>query len=157
MNARHDTVFARLSSRSVTCLLALAAAAGCQRESVEEVETTAVVPVVVETAKQGVLQSVIAATGVVAAAPGAELVVVAPAPARIAHLPNAEGDRIKAGDVLVRFDIPTLAADVASSRARVPRRRRASKPQRQMSAVVVTSRAGRGGVARRRGRQTTKR
>jgi RND family efflux transporter MFP subunit len=46
-------------------------------------------------------------------------VVVAPAAARIAELPRAEGDRVKAGDVLVRFDVPALAADLASSRARV--------------------------------------
>jgi RND family efflux transporter MFP subunit len=81
--------------------------------------TTAVVPVAVETAAIGSLQAVISATGTVAAAPGAEMLIVAPASARIALLPLAEGDRIKAGDLLVRFDIPTLVADVAGSRARL--------------------------------------
>ena len=119
MSGRLDTVFMRLPSRWVVCLLAFAATTGCQRESVEEVETTAVVPVVVETARIGPLQEVIAVTGVVAAAPGAEMLVVAPAAARIARLPNAEGDRVKAGDLLVRFDIPSLTADLAASRARV--------------------------------------
>jgi RND family efflux transporter MFP subunit len=119
MSARRDTMFTSQFRRSVVCLVALAALAGCQRPSVEAVETTAVVPVVVETARVGLLQGMIVVTGVVAAAPGAEMLVVAPAAARIAHLPTAEGDRVKAGDVLVRFDIPTLTADVAASRARV--------------------------------------
>jgi RND family efflux transporter MFP subunit len=37
----------------------------------------------------------------------------------VAQLPHAEGDRVKAGDILVRFDIPTLTADVAANRAKV--------------------------------------
>jgi membrane fusion protein (multidrug efflux system) len=61
----------------------------------------------------------IAASGVVSVAPGAEMVVVAPAPARIAEINGAEGDAVRQGAVLVRFDIPTLAADVAARQAAV--------------------------------------
>ena len=104
---------------SVVSLLSLVSVTACQRPSVEETATTAVVPVVVEPAKVGLLRGVIAVAGVVAAAPGAEMLVVAPAAARIAQLPHAEGDRVKKGDVLVRFDIPTLASDVTASRAKV--------------------------------------
>ena len=39
-------------------------------------------------------------------APGADLVVTAPEPARIAEMPKAEGDRVRRGDLLVRFEIP---------------------------------------------------
>ncbi len=119
MNVRRETICRSRCRRPLVCLLSLAAVAGCQRPSVEGIETTAVVPVVVETARVGLLQETISVTGVVAPAPGAEMLVVAPAAARIARLPNAEGDRVKAGDVLVRFDIPTLTADVGASRARV--------------------------------------
>jgi len=101
------------------CLLLAFALSACHRAAVEEVETTAVVPVTVEVAKVGPLQAVIPVTGMVTAAPGAELVVIAPAAGRIAELPRAEGDRVKTGDLLVRFDIPTLAADVGGARARV--------------------------------------
>src|SRR5262249_46851784 len=59
----------------------------------------------------------IAASGTIAPAPGAELTVVAPAPARIAEIPKGEGDAVREGDVLVRFDIPNLASDVAAKRA----------------------------------------
>ena len=92
---------------------------GCTRKSVEQVETTAAVPVVLEAARVDTLQSIIAAAGTVTPAPGAELTVVAPAPARIAEMPKAEGDAVRQGDVLVRFDIPNLAADVAARRAAV--------------------------------------
>ncbi len=51
------------------------------------------------------------------APPGGELLVTAPEAARIAELPRAEGDRVKPGDLLVRFEIPSLTAGAASSRA----------------------------------------
>ncbi|MEO8482468.1 MAG: efflux RND transporter periplasmic adaptor subunit [Acidobacteriota bacterium] len=97
--------------------VAMVLLAGCQREAVETVETNAAVPVVVEAAKLDTLQAVISTTGLVTVAPGAELTVVAPAPGRIAEVIGAEGDAVKAGSVLVRFDIPTLTSDVAARRA----------------------------------------
>jgi RND family efflux transporter MFP subunit len=47
--------------------------------------------------------------------------VVAPEAARVAEMPKAEGDRVRRGDVLVRFEIPTLSADAARQRAEVGR------------------------------------
>lgn len=102
-----------------TAFVVTIALSACHRDSIEEVDTAAVIPVAVETATLGPLRATIAVTGIVSPAPGAELVVVAPAAARIAELPRAEGDRVKAGDVLVRFDVPSLAADLAASRAKV--------------------------------------
>ncbi len=93
--------------------------AGCQGRSIEHVEATATVPVAVETAAIARLQSTIIATGMVSAGPGSELVIVAPAEARIAELPKSEGDAVKVGDLLVSFDIPSLAADVAAKHAAV--------------------------------------
>jgi len=92
---------------------------GCRGTPVEEVETEAPVPVVVEVAKIDVLRGIIAATGIVTPAPGAELTVVAPEAARIVAVPKAEGDAVKVGDLLVQFEIPTLASDVAAKRASV--------------------------------------
>jgi RND family efflux transporter MFP subunit len=105
-----------LASLIVASLLVTSA---CERKSVEQVETTAPVPVVVETAKVDMLRSTISADGTVVPAPGAELTVVAPAQARIAELPKAEGDAVRQGDVLVRFDIPSLSADLSARRAAV--------------------------------------
>jgi RND family efflux transporter MFP subunit len=122
----------RFSARVAVALAAtLSMTDACHREPVEQVETTAVVPVAVETATVGPLRATIAATGVISTAPGAELIVIAPAAGRIAALPHAEGDRIRRGDVIVRFDVPTLAADLAAARARAT----------QASARLATARA----------------
>ena len=43
----------------------------------------------------------------------------APEAARIAELPKAEGDRVRAGDLLVRFEIPSLTAGVGAARAAI--------------------------------------
>ena len=91
----------------------------CRHEAPEETETATPVAVQVEAARSGPIREVIAATGLVTAAPGAELTVTAPEAARIAELPKAEGDRVRAGDLLVRFDIPSLTAGATASRAAI--------------------------------------
>ena len=90
---------------------------GCHKAAPDETETETAVAVEVEPAKTGAVREVFAATGLVTAAPGADLIVAAPDSARIAEMPKAEGDRVRAGDLLVRFDIPTLTAGAASARA----------------------------------------
>ena len=102
----------------IACLLA-AAVCGCSKPTVEAIATDTAVPVETEAARVKAIESRIDAQGMVAPAPGGELVVVAPEPARIAEMPKAEGDAVRVGDVLVRFDIPTLAAGVSASRADV--------------------------------------
>jgi len=128
MTGTHDRF---LTTRGLRLLLFAVLSGACHGPSIEQVETTAVVPVGVATVEIGPLRAMIPATGVVSAAPGAELLVVAPAAGRIAQLPHAEGDRVKAGDVLVRFDVPALSADLSASRARVS----------QASARVAATRA----------------
>lgn len=105
-------------------LLAVALAVGCTacgKPAPEEVESETVVPVSTAPAAVGSIRAFLSATGIVTAAPGADLLVIAPEPARIAEMPRAEGDRVRAGDVLVRFEIPSLAAEVATKRAEVAR------------------------------------
>jgi RND family efflux transporter MFP subunit len=105
---------------AVYCLAALVA---CKHETPDEVETHSVVPVKTEAVTVGTVRAVIHASGVVAPAPGADLLVVAPEAGRIAELPKAEGDRVRRGDLLVRFEIPTATSDLASKTAEVARSR----------------------------------
>jgi len=106
--------------RSLPSLLVIAiGAAGCSHDAVEEVATESAVEVEVKAAAVGEIEGHINVTGTVTPAPGADWTIVAPESARIAELPKAEGDRVAVGDVLVRFDIPTLAAGVSSTRAEV--------------------------------------
>ena len=92
---------------------------GCGRPATEEVETETVVPVTTAPAQVGRIRAVIHATGDVNPAANAELIVVAPESARIIDITKAEGDRVRRGEVLVRFEIPTLNADEISKGAEV--------------------------------------
>jgi RND family efflux transporter MFP subunit len=106
--------------RTFASLAALTIAiSGCGKAATEEVETETVVPVTTETAALGSIRAVIHATGDVNPAPGGDMLVVAPEPARIIAIPKAEGDTVRRGDVLVRFEIPNLNAEVTSKGADV--------------------------------------
>jgi RND family efflux transporter MFP subunit len=107
----------RRFSLAVALVPVLALLAGCRQAAPDETETGTAVAVEIEAARTGAIREVIAATGVVTPPPGGELVVTAPEGARIVELPKAEGDRVRAGDLLVRFEIPSLTAGAASSRA----------------------------------------
>jgi RND family efflux transporter MFP subunit len=100
-------------------LAAVLLAAGCSKPTVEQVETAAAAPVKTITLAPATLEGVVSATGVVSAAPGADWVITAPESARILELPKAEGDRVETGDLLVRFEIPSLHTEVAKGHAEV--------------------------------------
>jgi RND family efflux transporter MFP subunit len=112
----HLRAFARIG-----VLFACAAIAACSTQTAEEIDSQTEVPVKVTPATTGSIRGAVIATGVVRPAPGADLVVIAPEPSRIAEIPHAEGDRVRTGDVLVRFEIPSTAADVQRQVAEVQR------------------------------------
>ncbi len=98
---------------AILCILA--ASTGCRRAApapaAEREETQ--VPVGVVPAQRAGIRAVVRASGIVTPAEGAEFLVVAPEPARIAEIAKAEGDAVNSGDVLVRFDLPSAAQEVA--------------------------------------------
>ena len=94
-------------------LLVLGAAA-CHKAAPEETATTAAVPVEVAVAQLGTIRAVVAATGTADPLPGADWIIIAPQPARVAVITKAEGDRVRKGELLVRFDAPPLLADLAT-------------------------------------------
>ncbi len=99
-------------------LLALTTA--CSHKPVESVATEEDVPVSVkEAAVVDTFETTVAATGVVTPASGADWTITAPESARIAEMPKNEGERVNAGDLLVRFEIPSIEADLASKQADV--------------------------------------
>jgi len=109
------------SRAALACAVVTLLAVSCTHEAPEEVESEAPISVRVQTAARGSIRAVIQATGVVTPAPGADLVVVAPEAARIAAIPRAVGERVRRGDVVVRFEIPGAAADVERQDAEVRR------------------------------------
>jgi RND family efflux transporter MFP subunit len=108
-------------ARIAFCVWTIAAGSACGTQTAEEVETAAAVTVTTAPAVRGTIRGLVHATGVVSPAPGADLVVVAPEPARIAEIPRASGERVKRGDLLVRFEIPASAAEVRKQQAEVAR------------------------------------
>lgn len=60
------------------------------------------------------LRDVFSASGTVVPSPAAELMVTAPDGAQVAELPKKEGDTVATGDLLVRFEIPSLAQELAA-------------------------------------------
>jgi len=138
----------KLGIVAVAATLVLAATAACSKQAAEEVETETVVPVKMVPAATGSIRGVVHATGVVTPAPGAELVVIAPEPGRIAEVPHGEGDRVRQGDVLVRFEIPNTAAEVQRQAAEV-QRAQAALANAKANQVRARDLFGRGIAARK--------
>jgi HlyD family secretion protein len=104
------------------CLaIALLAFTACHKPSPEAVDAVEAVPVTTAVAHAGPIRAVVAATGQVKPAPGAEMLVTPPQPARIAELPKGVGDRVRRGEVLARFEIPSLDADASARRSDLAR------------------------------------
>jgi RND family efflux transporter MFP subunit len=106
---------ARARCRAVLASVLLACACGHAQK--EESRTEAAVPVETATARLGAIRGTIRATGIVNAAPGGLQAVTSPAGARIAAMPKAPGDPVHKGDLLVRFDAPSLTAEAAAKDA----------------------------------------
>lgn len=138
----------RMRAARAALLMLSCAALSCGRATVEETETTAAVPVHVVKATRKTIVGVVSATAIVTPGPGAEFTVTAPDSARIAELPRAEGDRVRRGDLLVRFDIPSLGAAAAQHRAEVAQAR-AKVEQARAAAERVRGLLDRGVAARR--------
>ena len=100
---------------------AMAGLSACSPPAPEDVESETVVPVTVAQVETGSITVSVHATGLVTPAPGAELIVVAPEPARITAIPKAEGDAVRRGDVLVRFEIPSTQAEASKQRTEIGR------------------------------------
>lgn len=96
-----------------TLVLSLVSAS-CSRAAPEEEAFDLTVPVMVEPVVLGNIRGTVSATGVVTTLPGAQLAIIAPLPGRIADITKNVGDNVTAGDVLVRFEFPSLAPEAAA-------------------------------------------
>jgi RND family efflux transporter MFP subunit len=68
--------------------------------------------VTVQAATIQTLRDTLTLTGTVVPAAAGDLLVIAPEAARIAEIPKAEGEKFEAGEMLVRFDISSIATEV---------------------------------------------
>ena len=146
---------ADLLKSAIALLVMLIWASGCSKEAPEDVESETVVPVTVAPAETGTITATIRASGLVTPAPGAELIVVAPEPARIAEIPKAEGDAVRRGDLLVQFDIPSTQAEASKQHAEITRAQ-ARLANAQAAQARATDLFGRGVAARKEVEETTR-
>jgi membrane fusion protein (multidrug efflux system) len=124
----------RVRPGGAALLLFLLCLPACHKPAPEAVDTAEAVPVTVATARAGPIRPVVAATGQLKPAVGAEFLVAPPQEARIAEMPKGVGDRVRRGDLLVRFEIPTLEADAAARRSDLARAQAQLETARQNAA-----------------------
>ena len=103
----------------VVALAALVTLPACRRAAPRESEPEPAVPVSVEPVRLGTIRAAISATGMVTTLPGASFAVVATQPARIAEITKIVGDAVKSGEMLVRFEFPSLRTQAAVNEAAV--------------------------------------
>lgn len=103
-----------LSTTALLCVLASGAA--CGRGASEATTDAGVIAVTTQPARITTLRDVVALSGTVTPLAAADFVVVAPEPCTVADITKNEGDHVQAGDVLVRLDVPSIAAEVATRR-----------------------------------------
>lgn len=101
----------------------LPVASGCGRRQSSSTQPSeeAAVPVAARRAEVGRIRDVLHASGLTVPAEGAEFLAVAPEPARVIEVTKKPGDAVESGEVLVRFELPSAAGDVARQRAEVAR------------------------------------
>jgi len=108
-------------------ILLLCAAPSCRRAAPEN-EGPRPVGVTVQTARADTLRDVATASGVVVPSAAGDLTIYAPEAAQVVELPKKEQDPVAAGDLLVRFEIPSLTQELAA---------------RELAVVEATQRADR--------------
>jgi multidrug efflux pump subunit AcrA (membrane-fusion protein) len=126
---------ASVASTGDLCVPASGRRAACRRTAHNEAESEPPIPVVAEPVQLGTIRGVVSATAVVQALPGADFVATAPESGRIAEISKNVGDAVKAGDVLVRFEFPSLRAEDAARAAAAK-----SADRRLQNAKVVQAR-----------------
>lgn len=120
---------------------------GCTRTPERPRDQEPPVPVITERVRLGSIRGTVSATGVVTTLPGATFAVVAAQSARIAEISRRPGDAVKAGDVLVRFEFPSLRAQTLVSETAVKtaelRQQQAKLAQSRIRALVEKGAASR--------------
>ncbi len=96
-----------------TCLLmVLAMLSACSRRDAATTAANEPAPVSVQQASIQTLRDALTLPGLVVPAGAADLVVAAPEAARVVELPKAEGDKFEVGDLLARFEISSITAEI---------------------------------------------
>jgi multidrug efflux pump subunit AcrA (membrane-fusion protein) len=100
------------SQAALHVLLVLVALAACSRRQSATADAAAPAPVTVQPAAVQTLRDSLTLPGTIVPAAAGELIVIAPEAARVLELPKAEGDKFEPGDLLARFEISSITAEI---------------------------------------------
>lgn len=103
----------RILSRFTALALVLGIAA-CSRGANEETGAGETIAVTVQAARLGSLRDLVTASGTVVPTAAGDFLVTADQPAEIVEVTKSEGDAVKAGEVLVKLDIPAITNEIAT-------------------------------------------
>lgn len=137
-----------MQTAKILTLAALLVFPACGRSTERQTEAEQPIPVLAEPVRLGTIRAVVSATGVVGTLPGATFTVVAARPARIAEVTKNVGDPVKSGEVLVRFEFPSLKPETAVSEAAV-RTAELRVKQAQLAQGRIRSLVAQGAASRR--------
>jgi RND family efflux transporter MFP subunit len=106
----------RLTALSLTILsVALGATPACRRKAAPEAAAVTGPPLVtVEVARVETLKSLVSASGTILPASTSDWTIYSPEMGRIESMPKAEGDDVKTGDLLVRFEFGNALQEVTA-------------------------------------------
>jgi RND family efflux transporter MFP subunit len=107
----------RLAAIGLAVAALSSSCSGCRKADTEMVVTGQAVPVRVNPARLGTITDTLTASGTVVPAAGADWIINAPEPGIVAELPKAEGDPVAVGDIVVRFEVPSINQELASKQA----------------------------------------
>jgi RND family efflux transporter MFP subunit len=100
-------------------LLLLIAATGCRKTAVAEEDAAAPLAVETQTVRLETLRATVSGPGVVTPAAMADWTIYPQETGRVAELPKAEGEAVKPGDLLVRFDFANLGAELSARESEI--------------------------------------
>lgn len=88
--------------------------AACRQASSDAANSGGTIAVTTVQARLTTMKDSLSVNGTVTPLPSADFVVSSPEPGQIVELPKNEGDKVTAGDLLVRLEIPSIAQEVAT-------------------------------------------
>jgi len=126
------------AAMAVVLLASLSGAAACSREVVSDSTLTGAIEVSVEPTRLTVVRRVVSARGTVTPVPDADWTVYAVETSTVIDLPVAEGERVAAGDIIARFEVPSRVADIQAAELEISRAvRRVETAQAQVAQLAA--------------------
>jgi RND family efflux transporter MFP subunit len=110
----------RRALRTISALLGVGALVACGRgDAADEAASATTIAVTVQPARIDSLRETVVVPGLIVPSAAAEQVVTSPEPAEVVEIPKAEGEAVQHGDLLARFEIASITAEIQARQLEV--------------------------------------